>query len=330
MLLGKLKTRHWRQKQSLQSKQDLMSRPIDDTKTSSIILTWIFKIFVLAFFGFIIAFPFYFMISQSLTDKQWSMVNSSSILWYPKKFGVTYSKFEAHWENFKFAFQEGYGKALLMTFIVTSFSVVARVFFSMSFGYAFSLRKWRFKSFSWAFFLSLLVLPEVALLSGQYFVAVKLGWHIGTWRFVSLMMPFVASVFSGFMYRNAFEDIPDSVKESALIDGTSGFKFFIKIAMPMVKTTTWTVCILTALATWNSYTWPLLILGKQAPGSWTVMNIWLTDTGQVKNDPDGNRVYMSIRMAATILAILPMLIVYFSLRKRIMNAISRQGRASKG
>gem|GEM_PF-2277484 len=53
----------------------------------------------------------------------------------------------------------------------------------------------------------------------------------------------------------------------------------------------------------------------------------MRDTGK---DPIDDRVYVSIRMAATILAILPMMIVYFVLRKRIMNAISRQGKATKG
>ena len=129
------------------------------------------------------------------------------------------------------------------------------------------------------------------------------------------------------MYRNAFEAIPNSVRESAMLFGASGFKFFTLIALPMVKPTTWTVAILTAFASWNSYTWPLVVLGKNWKGAWTVMNIWLRDTGK---DPIDDRVYVSIRMAATILAILPMMIVYFVLRKRIMNAISRQGKATKG
>jgi probable ABC transporter permease protein MG189 len=84
----------------------------------------------------------------------------------------------------------------------------------------------------------LLVLPEVALLAGQYSIVSKLNWLQGPQRVLALAMPFAASVFSGFMYRNAFEAIPNSVRESAMLDGASGFKFFTQIALPMVKPTT--------------------------------------------------------------------------------------------
>ncbi|WP_412031525.1 carbohydrate ABC transporter permease [Metamycoplasma buccale] len=330
MSLIKLKIRQYSQKRYLKSKQEWMAKPIENSKPTSIILSWVFKFLVLAFFGALLIFPFYFMINQSLLDKDWQN-DKSTILWYPKTFGSPKGKFDltAHWENFKAALEAGYGKAILYTAATVAISVTARIFFSMTFGYAFSIRKWKGKSFLWVLFLSLLILPEVALMSGQYKIMVTLGWNIGHWRMISLIMPFAASVFSGFMYKNAFEAIPDSVKESAMIDGAGGFKFFTKVAMPMVKATTWTVAILTALASWNSYTWALLVMGKQIKGSWTVINVWLNDTGKDPSDPL-QTVYISIRMAATVLAIIPMVIVYFLLRKRIMNAISRQGRATKG
>ncbi|KDE41583.1 ABC transporter permease [Metamycoplasma hyosynoviae] len=333
MLLARLKLRHWNQKRSLKSKQDDMMRPIEVSNPASIILSWTFKIFILTFFGIMIVFPFYFMLSQAIVDRQW--INKPDVfLWYPRKYdsSVYLKTFEWHWENLKYAMEEGYFKAIVFTAIITAFSVVLRIAFSMTFGYAFAIKKWRFKSVSWVLFLSLLVLPEVALMSGQYQIIVKLNLHHGfAARVFGIIVPFIASVFSGFMYRNAFETIPDSVKESSLIDGAGGVKFFTKIAMPLVKSTTWTVAILTGLTSWNSYTWALLILGKSNPGTYTVINIWLAETGKIdiegSNEP---RIALPIRMAATVLTLLPMFIVYFSMRKKIMDAISRQGRATKG
>ncbi|WP_277846967.1 carbohydrate ABC transporter permease [Metamycoplasma cloacale] len=265
------------------------------------------------------------MLNQSVLDRRWQN-NTDVLVWYPRAYGDSTQVF--FFENFKAAFQDGYFKAVLYTASITALSVICRIFFSMTFGYAFSMKKWRFKNLSWALFLALLVLPEVALLSGQYRVIVTLNWKDGIAQYIALTMPFVASVFSGFMYRNAFEEITGSVKESAMIDSANEFVFFTKIAMPMVKATTWTIAILTALASWNSFTWPLLVISEKE-GSWSVINVWLTHTGK---DPADEQpiVYISVRIAANILGILPMFITYFLLRKRIMNAISRQGRATKG
>ncbi|WPB50619.1 carbohydrate ABC transporter permease [Metamycoplasma subdolum] len=310
-----------------------MVRPVETTRPISVILTWVFKIFVLVFFGILIMFPFYYMINQSLLDKYWQNDQNTLVLFplkFPDKKGVDF-----HFENFRTAAQAGYLKAIVTTAGITALSVVLRIFFSITFGYAFSIKKWRFKQLSWGFFLALLVLPEVALMAGQYLVVVRLGWHVD-WkispiRIVTLTMPFAASVFSGFMYRNSFESIQGVVRQSSMLDGASAFAYFTKIAMPMVKATTWTVAILTALASWNSFSWPLLILSKQEPGSWTVMNIWLMEVGKSKESAgEVEIIYTSIRMAGTILGILPMFVVYFVLRKRIMNAISRQGNATKG
>ncbi|QJR44308.1 carbohydrate ABC transporter permease [Mycoplasma miroungirhinis] len=316
-------------KKSLASKQEKISKQVETANLVGNLLGFFFKFFVFTFFGLLILFPFYLMISMSLLDTQVVLTNNTSNLpIYPKS--VDGDGISLHFENFKNAFQSGYFKSLVMTAGVTAISIVGKIFFSITFGYAFSLRKWKFKSASWLLFLSLLVLPEVALLSGQYKVAVTLGWHVGPMQLVSLSMPFVASVFSGFMYRNSFESIPDSVKESAMIDGASEFKFFVKIAIPMVKSTTWTVGILTAFAAWNSFIWPSLILSGSNNNGYSVLNLWLFTTGKSSDSDISSRIFINIRMAAIILVILPMFITYFFFRKRIMNAISRQGRATKG
>ncbi len=74
--------------------------------------------------------------------------------------------------------------------------------------------------------LSLMALPEIALMSGQYQIMVQFGWQKGVMVIAALIVPFVASVFSGIMFRNAFLAIPERTKEAALIDGVYGMKYF--------------------------------------------------------------------------------------------------------
>ncbi|TPE58039.1 carbohydrate ABC transporter permease [[Mycoplasma] falconis] len=343
MSLTKLKTRHWREQFRLKSKQDLMVKPYESTHIASKISTFLFKFFILSFFAFIIIFPFYFMLQYSLTDKIWQDRSPEASWLWPQQYqdGLTYTNYKAsnfkislHFENYVNAFQAGYFQSLVFTAAITTLSILVRLFFSMTLGYALSMRKWKGKSVFFNLFISLMVLPEIALLTGQYYVVTRLGWGIKSgsefsgWLFVTFVIPFAASIFFSYMYKNAFEEIPDSVKESSMLDGASSFKYFIKIALPMVNPTTWTVAILTAFASWNSYTWPALIMNTTKT-LWSPMNIWVFTTGKDYSTQQ-TIVYTSIKMAATFLAILPMLIIYFILRKRIMKAISRQGRATKG
>ncbi|WP_373435018.1 carbohydrate ABC transporter permease [Metamycoplasma equirhinis] len=326
MLLTGLKIRNWQEKHYLNSKQELMSKPYSSTSLVPKILSMIFKVAVLGLFSLLIIFPFYFMISQSLTSIQWQSNKPDVTILFPRRFDENDKIF--HFENIRKALEEGYMQSLLFTSSVTLVSILVRLFFSMTLGYALSIKNWKGKKTFFTIFLALMILPEIALLSGQYKVIVTLGWQTKSWLVLSLIIPFAASIFFSFMYKNAFEAIPNSVKESAMLDGASSFRYFINIALPMVKSTTWTVAILTAFASWNSYTWPSLLI-SDTNSLWRPMNLWVFSTGK---DASAERdfVFVSIRMAATILAILPMFIAYFALRRRIMAAISRQGNATKG
>ena len=227
------------------------------------------------------------------------------------------------WGNYLDAFKDGYWSAIMYSFGIVALTLVFKITVTILMGYAFSLKKYRGKKAIWYFFLSLMMLPEVALMSGQYQMIVKLGWQAGSGILLGLFVPFVASIFSAVMFKNAFESIPDRTKEAAMVDGATGLTYFLKIALPMIRPTTLTVIILTAFSSWNSYMWPALLLqGKDIQ----TIPTWVFLTGR---DANGDLI-MPIRMAGTVLAILPMLLVYFGFRGRIMKAISRQGSAIKG
>ncbi|UUD37767.1 carbohydrate ABC transporter permease [Mycoplasmoides fastidiosum] len=285
-------------------------------------LGFIFKVFVLVFFSLVILFPFYFMINTALLTNEQS-INGTFYAVPP----------QANWDSFVSAFNGGYWQALAYTILITAVSVGARVFFSMTAGYAFSLKRWRFKNATWLFMLLTLMLPEVALLLGQYKIIIDLKWNRNGFLIISMFLPFVASTFSAFMFRNAFAAIPDRTKEAAMIDGVGSLKFFWKVAIPMAKATVLTVVILTAFASWNSFTWPQLLLNSNQSGSqrFDVLSTWLFLTGRDNSGIDDNPIiYNNIRMAGAILVIIPMFIAYILFRKVMMRAISRQGSAIKG
>ena len=235
-----------------------------------------------------------------------------------------------HWENFAKAFSEGYWMALGITTLVTSLSVVLKLLFSITMGYAFSYKKWFGKNIIWWSLIVLMMIPEVALIAGQYRLMSQANLNIGWGSVIAMFLPFVASIFSAYMFRTSFENIPDRIKEAAISDGANEFNYFAKIALPMISPTTWTVVILTAFAAWNAYMWPQLLISGD-PDAKYVLSTWLFQTGkETISGTDITILYQNIRMAAAILVMLPMLIVYFIFRTRIMRAISKQGSGVKG
>ncbi len=289
-------------------------------KTSVVgtITAYLLKFTILVFMGFLILFPFYFMVSFSLMT-QFESEDVTTTHLAPKV---------AQWSNYTKAFADGYWKAVLVTAILTSVSIALKIVITMMVGYAFSLPKWRGKKALWVFMLSLMALPEIALMGGQYQIMVQFGWQKGMMVMAALVVPFIASVFSGIMFRNAFLAIPERTKEAALIDGVYGMKYFWKVAVPMITPTIWTVGILTAFAAWNPYMWPAFLLPSSNTG-FDVISTWVFKTGNVEMG-DTKMLIRPVRMAGAVLAVLPMFIAYFAMRGRIMKAISRQGSAIKG
>ncbi len=299
----------------LKKRGEKTSKTVDTSSLVWILFRMFSKMVILVFFGALILFPFYYMIAVSLMDND-VFTKTSEFHLVPKKL---------HWSNFTEAFQEGYWQAVMYSFLIASVSIVLKLIITLMMGYAFSMRKWWGKKLLWYFFLALLFIPEVALMSGQYKMIVKLEWHYGSRVLIGLFIPFIASVFSALMFKNAFETIPDMTKKACMIDGVTGIRYFVKVALPLITPTIWVVTILTAFAAWNSYMWPSLLLQGH---DIQLIPTWVFKTGVGIGKE--SRLIFTIRMAGAVLAIVPMFIVFALMKNKIMNAVSRQGNAIKG
>ncbi|TQF51660.1 ABC transporter permease [Mycoplasmopsis bovis] len=323
----KLRIRQWWSNIKLRKNKDTTANQVRDNSVASLV-TWSFlKIAVLVFFAAIVLFPFFYMLTISVMPKEQAEELQSHFSFWPKSW---------EWQNYIEASHgskdsKGYWYAFWLTFANVIFSIVLKIFVTMLCGYAFSLKKWRGKEFMWGFFISLLVLPEVALLFGQYKVVISLDNQFGVLKsfmgaIAMIALPFVASIFNALMFRNAFEAIPGRIKEVAMVDGAVGARYLFKIAMPMVQPTTLTIVILTTLASWNSYLWPALLF---TGSNYEIMSVWLFQVGR-ENIDNVTRIHQNVKMAGAVLVILPMFVFYFIFIKKIMSSISRQGSAIKG
>ncbi len=296
-----------------------------ETKSIPAMLTSNFlKVFVLLFFGAIVIFPFYYMLSGSLMTYE-------EIGHKPPYFNnIDHPILRPdipQWGNYGEAFKEGYWSAFAFSTSVMIVQIIFKIVVCILLGYAFGRYEFRFKKPLWAFFMLTLMIPEVAIMSGQYWTSVNIvGLDSNFGMILCLGGPFIASIFTAYLFRNGFEAIDESVKDAAFIDGISGVRFFFYIAIPMIAPIIWTQIILTALASWNSYMWPSLLLASS--GDLKTIPLWLFDIGSVDLTTGDTKTLMQIRLAGSTLAVIPTLVFYLIFRKRINMTVA--GSANKG
>ncbi len=308
----KIKYNSWKSSKVTRRAADNVSMTVRETSGLINSLKIVGKLIVLVAFGVFIIFPFYYMFSMSLMS--WEEVQSPE--------GVPLLPGDPSLFNYITVFFRGYITAFIFSLLVMFTNVIFKVAVCIIIGYAFAMYEFSFKRTIWSLLLMSMAVPEVALISSQYDIIVTLGMDTGIPVLLGLSAPFIAQVLTIYMFRNAFETIPNSVKEAAMIDGISGLTFFRKIAVPMISSTVWTVVILTAFTSWNSYIWPSLVLGGST--NLNTITLWLFNSST--NDIDGSQME-NFEMASATLAVLPTIVIYLIFKRKIDSTVAATGGA---
>lgn len=126
-----------------------------------------------------------------------------------------------------------------------------------------------------------------------------------------------AYVYGIFFARQNIEAIPNSLRESAYIDGASEWKIFFSIIVPLSKPLIATLSILQILSNWNSYLWPLVTIKSQEKQ--------LISVGVSFFNAQQNEVYYGPRMAVAVISAIPLTIMFLFLQKYIVQSIAVSG-----
>ncbi len=130
---------------------------------------------------------------------------------------------------------------------------------------------------------------------------------------------FFMTPFAIFFLRQFFLGINKEIEEAAKLDGAGHWRIFFQIILPMSTAPMFTLGILTFINMWNEYLWPLLVGGSEGPGC--------SPSRSASSSPRpraGSPDWAGL-MAATLVAALPLLIVFFAFAKRIINGIGFSG-----
>ncbi len=253
----------------------------------------------------VVLFPFYWMIISSL--KSLDEYRMSVPTFFPRRVLLS---------NYATAFTTAnLGRLFFNTFYVGIVSTLLSLIITILSAFAFARLEFRGKDALFAALLATMMIPGELFTITNYSTVTKLGW-INT--YTVLIVPFLVSVFYIYLLRQNFLQIPNELYLAAKVDGTSDFKYLVKVMIPLSLPTLISITILKMMGAWNSYIWPRLVANDAAHRLITngLRNAFTESTGDV-NYP--------VQMAAVALVSAPLFLVFVFLRKYIMKGVSRSG-----
>ena len=259
-----------------------------------------------AFISFI---PFLYMVSHSLKTIAETITRSSAIPFDPKFWPRV-----PQWSNYIVAWQEArFGLYFRNSVIITTITVGGIVVTSSLAAYAFAKLRFVGRDLIFSILLSTLMIPQTVLLIPNFLIVAKLGWID---RLPSLTVPFLASAFHIFLLRQFFSQIPNELIEVAKIDGATHLRALVSIVLPLSKAPIFTVVFLSFIYTWNLLQWPLVVTQTPKWRPITVgLSMFITEAG-----PETH-----LRMAGAVIAVLPVITMYFIAQRQFTEAITRSG-----
>ncbi len=262
--------------------------------------------FFLVLWALVVLFPFYWMILTSVKD----------YAAYNGEFTPRFFTLSPTLQNYKSAFTEvSLGRYFLNTVIFTCITTALMVIVIILSAFAFARLKFRGKALLFTMFLSLMMIPNELVIITNFVTITKLGLRN---TFTGLILPSVTSVFYIYLLKENFEQVPEELYKAAKVDGTSDFKYLLKVLIPISRPTIITILILKVIECWNSYVWPRLITDNKA--------YFLVSNGiQEIRESGFGRDNIPAMMAAVVVISVPLIVLFLIFHNKIMEGVSRGG-----
>lgn len=264
--------------------------------------------YLILFFGLFIAItPFVWMILTSFM----SLGEAQGIRWIPSSF---------HFENYTIAWQRAeFSNFFLNSVKIAAISLTGQLTVSILAAYAFARIEFPGRDLIFGIMLSTMMIPAMVLIIPNFLTVTWIGrigpipW-INNWP--ALTIPFMGNVFSVFLLRQFFAQVPDELFDAAQIDGAGHLRFLWKVVMPLAKAPLMVIVVFSFIGSWNALAWPLLVTNNDdwrpiAVGLYT----FIDEAGQELN----------LMMAGAFITIIPILIIYFFTQKQFTESIARSG-----
>ncbi|MFA7591910.1 MAG: carbohydrate ABC transporter permease [Sphaerochaetaceae bacterium] len=258
---------------------------------------------ILAVGSIVMAFPFIWMILSSF--KTTADVYAYPPRWIPSSWDWhNYSEVFRMIPFFRYYFNSIY-TSVAQTLLEITLSVTA----------AFALSKLKFpgRNFLINLIRSTMFVPMIVTLIPLYLLVSRAGW-IDTYR--GIILPQIFSAFTIFLLMSFFVTVPNDLLDSAKLDGCGYYRILTKVIIPNSMTAIGTAVMFSFLGHWKSYTWPLIITNKT---NYRTLPIGLKYLVQESSSE------YQVMMAASVMAILPVLIVFMFSEKQLVRSVTLTG-----
>lgn len=282
------------------------------------VAAWLYILGVL----FVTIFPFYWILRTALSNNYALATNPSS----PLPVGFTLGAFKRALglaSPAQAAAQGGSGASLDIllylrnSLIYASVLTFCIVLCSAMAAYAFSRLHWRGRNLVFSVFLTALMVPGILTLLPNFVLIKDLGL---TNSFGGMILPgALFSAFDIFFLRQFMLGLSPQIEEAAVLDGAGKLRIFFRVTLPMTAVPITTLALLTFINTWNDYFWPLLVTNDESVRPLTLaLAVFKQSSPQEAPDWAG-------LMAATMVAALPMLLLFVAFGRKIVDSIGFAG-----
>jgi multiple sugar transport system permease protein len=258
--------------------------------------------------GITMAFPLFWMLSTSLRTEPELYILPPPVLpihWTADNYGVAFERIP-YWGML--------WNSVFVAIIVTA----GRVFTSTFAGFAFARLRFPGRNKIFLLYLAVLMIPFPVTLVPLYLLMNAIGW---TDNLIAIILPPLVSAFTTFLCRQYMLGLPTELEDAARIDGCNPPRIYWHVIMPLCGPVIAATTILSFLATWNSFVWPLIILNS--PENLT-LPIGLTILATAGTNYGGYTPWTTLMAAATAAAI-PMIVVYLVAQRYFLAGIAMTG-----
>jgi multiple sugar transport system permease protein len=213
-------------------------------------------------------------------------------------------------ENFRNLAGAGFGRALAVTALMTAILVLGQLVFSVLAAYAFARLRFRGRDVLFWVYVATLMVPATVTIVPLYLMMAQAGLRNTFW---ALVLPFVfGSPYGIFLLREHFRGIPNDLINAARLDGANTLDVLIHVVIPSSRPIIVTLALITVVSQWNSFMWPLVITSG---AKWRVLTVATAGLQSQYN------AQWTLVMAATTLAIVPLIALFIVFQRHIARSI---------
>lgn len=226
-------------------------------------------------------------------------------------------------ENYVEAWQEAnFTRYFLNSIVISAVILAGQLSTSILAGYAFARIEFKGRGLIFSIMLSTLMIQGMVTMIPNFLVVANRVPFIplpgGSWlnTLQGITVPGMASVFSIFLLRQFFAQIPWELWDAARIDGSGHNLFLVRVVLPLSKPAIFTVTVFVFIGAWNEFLWPLLVTTTE---TWRPIMVGLYRFAEEAGP------LMHLMMAGSMITIVPILILYFLTQKQYTEGIALTG-----